>query len=84
MHNSKLCCLLSFLFIVFNFATNAQNQEIKTYKVSLVQKYDTICVPYATIINMQTQEVFESDDHGVILIKGAIGDTIKFHCLGFE
>ncbi len=84
MSYSNFSFLLSIFFLEFTPYINAQNPETKTYKVSLVQKNDTIAVPYAIIKNLNTKEIFQSDDHGVIFIKGLVGNSINFHCLGFE
>ncbi len=73
-----------FIFFIFNYGGCAQSYKPQTYRVFLVQNDKGSTVSYATIKNQKTNNVFESDENGVIQIEGTVGDTLNFHCIGYE
>ncbi len=72
------------LLFTFAFCGYAQEYELKSYQVHLVQNNNDSAVCYATIKNQETDEVFESDAKGIIHISGIVGDTLIFNCIGYE
>lgn len=56
----------------------------KTYSGRLLIDKSDSPVPFGAIKNLSTGNVSITDDKGLFSIEGVVGDTLKFHSLGYE
>ncbi len=77
-------CVIAILFILLlPIISYAQQNEIGLFTGSLIEMDSDKGVGYAAIKNIKTGEVFLTNEKGIFTIRGAVGDTLKFHSLGY-
>ncbi|MGQ1787344.1 MULTISPECIES: hypothetical protein [unclassified Saccharicrinis] len=62
----------------------SQDREEKTFGVYLNESNSKDAVQYGAVKNIKTGEVTLSDDEGYFEISGTVGDTLRFHSLGYK
>ena len=71
------------LLLIANFSF-AQNIETKRFGAYLIQEPSEEAVQFGAVKNMKTGEVTLSDTEGFFAISGSVGDTLRFHSLGYR
>lgn len=69
------------LFVSISFA---QNTSAKRFGVYLIQEPKEEVVQFGAIKNETSGEIALSDTEGFFNISGSVGDTLRFHSLGFR
>jgi len=72
-----------FLFLITNISF-AQNSETKRFGAYLIQEPTKEVVQFGAIKNIKTGEVTLTDTEGFFAISGSVGDTLRFHSLGYR
>lgn len=71
------------LFLMANISF-AQNTEKKRFGAYLIQEPTEEAVQFGAVKNIKTGEVTLSDTEGFFAISGSVGDTLRFHSLGYR
>lgn len=77
-----------FILVIFLFLTvsvsSAQNTEVKRFGAYLIQESAEEVVQFGAVKNIKTGEVALTDTEGFFTISGSVGDTLRFHSLGYR
>ncbi len=72
-----------FFLLIANISF-AQSTETKRFGAYLIQEPNEEVVPFGAVKNEKTGEVTLTDTDGSFAISGSVGDTLRFHSLGYR
>ena len=80
--NRDIILLIAFLFVTT--ASFSQKKEAKRFSGYLKESPSKNAVQFGAVKNIKTGEVTLTDGEGFFNITGSVGDTLKFHSLGYK
>ena len=82
MRVKNICILIVLLLQVV--ISSAQDREEKRFSGYLNEESSKAAVQFGAIKNIKTGEVTLTDGEGFFAISGSVGDTLRFHSLGYR
>lgn len=76
--------IISILLLTFTCGLNAQEKELHTLSAYLSESVSENKVRFAAIKNEVSGEITLSNTDGLFTIQGSVGDTLRFHSLGYK
>ena len=79
----KLILMISIVLFVQSVSYSQEN-EVKRFSGYINEEFSKSAVQFGAIKNMHTGEVTLTDGEGFFNISGSVGDTLRFHSLGYR